>query len=157
MACRTCGDKDISDEYMCGACHLENGTYKWCVISWVPDHDKGEDGNLADDCLLMTVKVARKLFEKNMGKKWVDKNISRRRGRKPLFILDQKVEVFQIGEIFPVDPDFEREIIGHGRKPGKWVVEYKLFKSTEYRKAVKFSNKVQKEYFNKKYPPKKGK
>ena len=50
-----------------------------------------------------------------------------------------KVDVFCLGEIIIVD-SFGREIIGAGRKPSKWHVEYKEF--TSIKEAVKLANKI---------------
>lgn len=53
-----------------------------------------------------------------------------------------QLPVFYLGEILIVDKDCGREIIGRGRKPGKWFVEYETFATIEeaIKKAKEFSD-----------------
>jgi hypothetical protein len=55
-----------------------------------------------------------------------------------------KKPVFFPGEILMLEPDFEREIHGLGRKPAKWFIEYEYFKHDELDKAMELANDVRK-------------
>jgi len=100
---------------------------KLCVITKVPDPDKGEDGNLALALPLY--------FQPNSE-------------TKPLPALDVigaaiitiMAPVFWLGEILVVD-EGGREIGGKGRKPSKWAVEYEEF--DDLAEAVRRSREVQ--------------
>ena len=122
MACKKCGDPKISKEYKCNRCHLKAGTFKWCVITRVPP--EVNDGNHYDEILDLAT---------------TDVEITGPQGTKNLLgtavLLSYKRPVFRQGEIFPMEPDFEREL-GWGRKASKWDVEYEVFNSRDYKKAI---------------------
>lgn len=121
MACKQCGDPKIDKKFKCNRCHLKKGTFKWCVITRASDTD---DGNHADEMLdLMTTEVSL------IGPHGV-KELKGTPG-----MINFKTPVFRQGEIFPMEPDFEREL-GWGRKASKWDVEYEVFNSRDYKKAI---------------------
>lgn len=142
MACKTCGDPTIDKAFSCHSCHVRKDTFKWCVITGVPRDLEGKDaeGNLYDD--FIDLKKARNfhILTKN-GKLITDfskyKNAS----------LMIKKPVFHQGDVFPIEPDFEREVSGRGRKAAKWDVEYELYPAKQYKKAILRAIQATKEYY----------
>lgn len=62
--------------------------------------------------------------------------------RKGRYLQSCKAPVFELGEIFPADPIFHREITGAGRKPSKWNVTYEVFSAKSYAAALLKSIKL---------------
>jgi hypothetical protein len=121
MACKKCGDPGISKEFKCNRCHVKDGRFKWCVITRASDT---EDGNLYDEVSDLMITDA----------EIVDKNgIKKLGGTAGMLVF--KRPLFRQGEIFPMEPDFEREL-GWGRKASKWDVSYEIFSSRDYKKAI---------------------
>lgn len=138
MACK-CGDTNIDSHYKCNACHIVDSTFKWCVITKASDT---EDGNHYDEILdLMTTNVT--LYKgASTGKVSSKATVQELKGTPGMVCF--KRPVFKQGEVFPIEPDFEREL-GHGRKASKWDVEYELFNAKDYKKAILRALKASKE------------
>ncbi len=48
-----------------------------------------------------------------------------------------KMETFTLGEILVLSDGYGREVSGHGRKPGKWYVDYEIFELSRIDDAIK--------------------
>lgn len=91
---------------------------EFCVITSVPDPDKGEVGNLATG--LDVFRVVRDFDG-------ADEQVER---ISPLIALSLRTPVFSLGEIIVVN-ESGREIGGHGRKPSKWSISSEYFDNVE--------------------------
>jgi len=139
MACKECKNEGIADGYLCDKCLIKTKEYKIAVITKIYDGDKLFGGNRYDELIEITYnEIKTRAKESNQTIKHIIKSYDLKsiKGGKD-FYKEQKGVVFNIGEILIVDPYFEREIIGHGRKPSKWGVEYEIFNSNELEKAIK--------------------
>ena len=124
MACK-CGDPGIDSRYNCNLCHLKAGSFKWCVITKASET---HEGNLAD-AVVDLMKCGRVEWYEGFNNGAVHV-LNGKPG-----MLNFQSPVFRQGEIFPMEPDFDREL-GWGRKASKWDVEYEVFNSRDYKKAI---------------------
>ena len=120
MACKKCGDPSYNKKYKCPRCHVKDGRFKWCVITHASDT---EAGNLYDEIIDITNTEIQMTSPKGL-------EIIKGPG-----LISWKRPIFRQGEIFPMEPDFEREM-GWGRKASKWDVSYEIFRSRDYKKAI---------------------
>lgn len=138
MACKSCGDPVFDSKYNCYLCDIKRGRFQWCVITSGPT--ASIDGNLYDATISFEASEV-ELFDGKNKPRVIAKKGS------PGFI-HFKSNPFEVGEIFPVDKNFGRELVGEGRKPSKWDIGYVLFKSRDYKDAIALAIKSQKEKDN---------
>lgn len=94
--------------------------YTFCVITKVPDPQKGEGGNMA--CPMGELCRA------------VPGDVMKVEPISPLITLELRSPVFTAGEVLILDSECGREVCGLERKPSKWDVEVEHF--TDIGKAV---------------------
>lgn len=138
MACKKCGDPTIDSKYRCHSCDVTVGCFKWCVITKVPKGFGDDDGNWFDQTIDFNVIL--EALDIKTGATW--KPFEGKEG-----FIHLRQHVFQVGEIIPVSDAFEREMVGPGRKPGKWDIEYQTFSGRDYKKALQLAIKVTKESY----------
>lgn len=143
MACKSCGDPHIDGKYRCDACDVKLGQFRWCVITDVPRKADGSDdeGNLYDH--LVDLKDVDSIVLRGHYIDFKARKDNRKKG-----MVNIKMPVFQVGEIFPANKRWSgREIAGGlGRKPGKWDIDYELFSSRDYKKAILRAIQARAEY-----------
>lgn len=103
--------------------------YTFCVITKVPDPDKGESGNLAS-----AGPIYQQTEEPSESNNWRGKV-----GPPPPevglgLLINFRVPVFAAGEIVILDSEYGREVCGAMRMPSKWDVEVEHF--TDIEKAI---------------------
>lgn len=137
MACKyNCGNQNIDSQYACSNCLIKRGEYLWCVIARADD----VEGNKYDEIIFLNPEGEavpwEKVDSKDVGP---DKPYS--------YPVSVPMPVFSVGEVFPVDPYFHRELCGAQRKPNKWDVEAEYY--TDLTQALLRAVEVQKEYYEK--------
>jgi hypothetical protein len=141
MACKRCGDPAVSSEYRCYTCDVAVGKFKWCVITRITNSEGNEEFGKYDATIdfkdvvdVMDTKTGQfyNFFENAEG------------------IVHFKDYVFEVGELIPLSDAFGRELVGPGRKPGKWDVEYEIFPGNQYKEALKLAIKVSKDAYKEK-------
>lgn len=135
IGCKRCGDPEIDKKYRCHSCDVVVGRFKWCVITGVTEGLGDDDGGWFDETI--DFKEIKDVLDIRNGK------ASNPFKGKDGFIHIRR-QVFQQGEIFPISDAFGREMTSHGRKPGKWDINYELFSSRDYKKAIQLAIKVTK-------------
>lgn len=150
MGCKTCNHPSVAKEYECTQCLVKNENFLWCVIT------KINGLNLADDILSLTREESLEFIRSNGDGfwNWRPNREKLTKNNKGQYWYSSKVEVFFIGEVFPIDPDFGRELTTKGRKPSKWDVEYETYPAKDLAKALLKGQQVAEEFFTKKYKEK---
>lgn len=139
MACKTCGSPNVADSYDCHKCIIKHGLYKWCVIT------KLNSLALCDDSLSLNREETKEFLGMWSGFRMfdLDSYIERRHKltkiNRDKYFYSYNKQVFEVGEMLPINVDFERELVGVGRSPRKWDVEYRLFDSDKIVEAMMFA------------------
>ena len=133
MACKSCKNDEVANDYECTTCLIENKTFLWCLIT------KINGLNLADDIITLSRDEALEFVKSNGGdlSTYIENRSRLTKNSSGEYYYSHKREVFTLGEVFPVDPDFERELTTRGRKASKWDVEYELFDADKLAEALK--------------------
>lgn len=135
MACKGCGDKSIADAYFCNKCLITKKKFLWCVITEV---SKNELDNRYDDLIQAEREQIKEYAQRHMQtiKETIEVFGLKKYRKINSYYSSMKSEAFTLGEIFPIDPYFERELTGGQRKPGKWDIGYETFPAASYHKAL---------------------
>lgn len=123
MGCKTCNAPEVDSKYNCLSCCVATGHFKWCVITGAKEKNEGNQYDKIVD-------LNEQKFDIFDGHELLELE-----GKKHC-VLHYQETVFEQGEIFPVDPDFEREMCAAGRRADKWDVEYEIFNPTQYKQAI---------------------